>query len=134
MPVDSWVYVYALNQKAERYKFCANFETKYSHKLRQYHDCGCVWQGEVKTNQPQLIIGNCFNPEGAFSRCYVAAESRYDIDWSKAVLEPLEPAAWSAWQAAGWSWQTDKTGLSLAPTGNKNQKELKAAKVDLPAG
>ena len=46
----------------------------------------------------------------------------------------MEPAAWSAWQAAGWSWQTDKTGLSLAPTGNKNQKELKAAKVDLPAG
>lgn len=134
LPDDSWAYVYALNQKANRYKFCANFETPYSHKLRKYHDCGGEWQGELQQNEPRITIGNCFRPEGAFLRCYVSVDSLYDVDWSKAILEPTAPNSWPAWQAAGWTWGSGKTGLALAPTSNKNQKELKAAKVDLPQG
>ena len=132
LPDNSHAYVYLYDSAKNLYKLCTNFETNYA-GLPAKHRCD-AWSGQTPVNQPQLIVGNCVRPEGTFDKCYIAAYSPNQIDWSKTKITPVNPNTWAGWSALGWQWASGSGNqLDWKNTNLPSHKELLASRVDLPA-
>ncbi|NTW22648.1 hypothetical protein HGA34_03885 [Candidatus Falkowbacteria bacterium] len=87
---------------------------------------GAIVVTGASNTPPTIVCGSMSSfPKDPFS----GFVSVFDIDrdpisgWQ---VDPLSPANWAAWQAAGWVWQPGQTSLVFANTAVPNQKKLVA--------
>lgn len=138
LPAGSYAYVYIYDAVNKKYDLCANFETDYAGLLEDARCDSYTFSDEDTAEFPEVTLGSQNFTEGAFT-IYFMVKSKYDIDWDKTEITPLDkttgsPINWASWTSAGWQWNSGTVGLKMSDTIVANQKKLTAKKVTLPVG
>ena len=127
LPIGSLALAYEADNKNDRYKLCANFETPFKGLPAENR---CDSYAVTPTEEAPLITLGVFRGKsGTPFKDYFTVKGKYAIDWSSLRLT----ANWGDWAARGWKWDYGENGLKVEklPNGDEDIRSLSARSVDL---